>query len=459
MKDIKKIIIVIAIFIVIIVVALLILLQYAKSNENDPNKEIFEVGHETTEEVNRTYTKLTLTNDYFRVKEIVDRYYNNIATMNGKGEEIIEYEVEGEEYEAEGMNLQTYKEQEQEQAQKALYAMLGNEYIQEFQITQNNLKQKLSQDMSEEILIKNIYILENSLSINSYYIYGEKLQQGKMTEFSMLISIDSKNETFAIYLEDYMKAHNLDNYQENQNVDIKIESIEDKSYNKTTYKAITDNQVAKEYYDSYKKMLNYDTNLLYEKLDKEYQIKKFKDVEEFNNYIRANKQTLQNRNITQYNKINRGNYTQYICLDQTGKMIAFNANSLTEYSIILDTYTIDLPEFTAQYAAATEEDKVLMNIQKIFEAINDGDYKYVYNKLDATFKSNNFKTQAEFEEYAKKNFFEQNKVAAENPQKQGSIYLYDITISDSTGKDTTTKKKNFVMQLKERTDFVMSFGI
>lgn len=458
MKDMKKIIIVITIFIVIIAVALLILLQYAKHSETDPSKEIFEVGHETTQEVNRTYTKLTLTNDYFRVKEIVDRYYNNIATMNGKGEEIIEYEVEGEEYETGGTNLQTYKEQEQAQAQKALYAMLGNEYIQEFQITQDNLKQKLSQDMSEEILLKDIYILENSLSINSYYIYGEKLQQGKMNEFSMLISIDSKNETFAIYLEDYMKAHNL-NYKENQNVDIKIESIEDKSYNKTTYKAITDNQVAQEYYSNYKKMLNYNTNLLYARLDKEYQIKKFQDIEDFNNYIKTNKQTLQDRNITQYNKVNRGNYIQYICLDQTGRMIAFNANSLTDYSIILDTYTIDLPEFTTKYAAATDEDKVLMNIQKVFEAINDADYKYVYNKLDATFKNNNFKTQAEFEEYAKKNFYIQNKVAAENPKKQGSIYLYDITISDSTGKDTATKKKNFVMQLKEGTDFVMSFGI
>ena len=433
MKDMKKIIIVITIFIVIIAVALLILLQYAKHSETDPSKEIFEVGHETTQEVNRTYTKLTLTNDYFRVKEIVDRYYNNIATMNGKGEEIIEYEVEGEEYETGGTNLQTYKEQEQSQAQKALYAMLGNEYIQEFQITQDNLKQKLSQDMSEEILLKDIYILENSLSINSYYIYGEKLQQGKMNEFSMLISIDSKNETFAIYLEDYMKAHNL-NYKENQNVDIKIESIEDKSYNKTTYKAITDNQVAQEYYSNYKKMLNYNTNLLYARLDKEYQIKKFQDIEDFNNYIKTNKQTLQDRNITQYNKVNRGNYIQYICLDQTGRMIAFNANSLTDYSIILDTYTIDLPEFTTKYAAATDEDKVLMNIQKVFEAINDADYKYVYNKLDATFKNNNFKTQAEFEEYAKKNFYIQNKVAAENPKKQGSIYLYDITISDKIGR-------------------------
>lgn len=454
----KKFIILISIFIVIIIVALLILLQYMKSNTNLEN-EIFEVGHENEDNINRTYSKLTLTNDYFRVKEIVDRYYANIATMNGEGEEIIEYEVEGEEYTAGGLDLQEYNQKEQEQAKIALYAMLGNEYIQEFQITIDNVKQKLSQDMGEEILLEDIYIVENSLTVNSYYIYGKKLQQGKMVDFSMLISIDAKNETFAIYLSDYIKAHNLDNYKENQEIDTIIESVEDKTYNKTFYKAISDNQVAKEYYDNYKKLLNYDTNLLYKKLETEYQRKKFTDLEYFNNYITANKQSLQNRNITQYNKINRETYTQYVCLDQTGKMIIFNANSLTEYSIMLDTYTIDLPEYMTKYASVTDEDKVLMNIQRVFEAIDDGDYQYVYNKLDPTFRSNNFATQADFKAYVKQNFFEQNKVSAEKAEKQGTIYLYNVIISDATGKETNAKKKNFVMQLKEGTDFVMSFGI
>lgn len=458
MKDVKKIIIILTIVITITAIALLILLQYIKNSTTESRNEVDEVGHETVEEVNRTYRKLTLTNDYFRVKEIIDRYYSNIATMNGK-EEVIEYEVEDEEYGEAEASLQEYKQQEQEQAQKVLYAMLGDEYIQEFQITANNIKQKLNQDNWEKIILKDIYTLENSQAVSSYYVYGEKLQQEEINEFSMLISIDSKNETFAIYLEDYMKEHNLNSYQEKQIIDIKIESIPDKNYNHTKYKSIQDNQIAKEYYDNYKKLLNYDINLLYEKLDKEYKKKKFKDIEDFQNYIQTNKHILKSRGITKYNKINRETYTQYVCLDQTGKMIIFNANSLTEYSIILDTYTIDLPEYMTKYTSATDEDKVLMNIQRVFEAIDDGDYQYVYNKLDPTFRSNNFATQADFKAYIKQNFFEQNKVSAEKAEKQGNLYLYDITISDATGKDTNAKKKNFVMQLKEGTDFVMSFGI
>lgn len=49
------------------------------------------------------------------------------------------------------------------------------------------------------------------------------------------------------------------------------------------------------------------------------------------------------------------------------------------FTVILDTYTIDLPEFTEKYTKASDEEKVLLNIQKGFTAINDKDYRYVYN--------------------------------------------------------------------------------
>ena len=127
------------------------------------------------------------------------------------------------------------------------------------------------------------------------------------------------------------------------------------------------------------------------------------------------------------------------------------------FTVILDTYTIDLPEFTEKYTKASDEEKVLLNIQKCFTAINDKDYRYVYNKLDNTFKANNFKTLADFEKYINANFFEKNKKSASNARKQSEVYLYDIKISNIDGTSSITK--TFVMQLKENTDFVMSFGV
>ena len=109
--------------------------------------------------------------------------------------------------------------------------------------------------------------------------------------------------------------------------------------------------------------------------------------------------------------------------------------------------------------SATDEEKITLNLQKCFEAINNQDYDYVYKKLDPTFKANSFSSKEIFEKYMKANFYTSNKARASNGKKQGDIYTYDVTISDKTGENSKTFKKTFVMQLKEETDFVMSFGI
>ena len=44
-----------------------------------------------------------------------------------------------------------------------------------------------------------------------------------------------------------------------------------------------------------------------------------------------------------------------------------------DFDVILDVYTVEIPELTEQYNNSTDAEKVLMNIQKVFYAINDGD--------------------------------------------------------------------------------------
>ena len=125
------------------------------------------------------------------------------------------------------------------------------------------------------------------------------------------------------------------------------------------------------------------------------------------------------------------------------------------FSIILDTYTIDLPEFTEKYNSANENQKVALNIDKFMTAINAKDYKYAYNCLAGSFKNNYFKTEAEFENYAKANFYESNTVAYNTFETQGDLYTYSVTITDT--KTANKKQKTFIMQLGEGTEFVMSF--
>ena len=111
-------------------------------------------------------------------------------------------------------------------------------------------------------------------------------------------------------------------------------------------------------------------------------------------------------------------------------------------------------EFVEKYNSANEKTKVGLNIQKVFDAINNEDYEYVYNKLDNTFKQTNFKTVQEFKNYIIQNFSGKQLKYGEC-QQQGSLYIFNITITEGT-KQTN---KRVIMQLKDGTDFVMSFNV
>lgn len=140
-----------------------------------------------------------------------------------------------------------------------------------------------------------------------------------------------------------------------------------------------------------------------------------------------------------------------------GKYYIFKENSAFQFSIILDTYSIDLPEFIEKYESATTQEKVALNLEKVIEAINEQDYKYVYNKLNETFKKNNFDTLEKFEKYMKKNFYEENEASYLSFNEISGTYTYSVKIKDAESKKYKTK--NFVMKLGEGTEFEMSFGI
>ena len=197
-------------------------------------------------------------------------------------------------------------------------------------------------------------------------------------------------------------------------------------------------------------------DLAYEYLDDSYKEKKFGNVDNFINYINKNKKQLVQLRLNQYSYNDYNDYIQLICVDQNGHYYIFNEEYPMNYIVILDTYTIDLPEFVEQYSSSSEDRKVQFNIQKFFDAINDGDYKYAYSKLDQTYKNNNFPTQTDFENYMKTNFYAQNKLGYTSYEKNGDLYIYKMVITNGENSSQTIEKQ-FVVKLLDGTNFVMSF--
>lgn len=210
------------------------------------------------------------------------------------------------------------------------------------------------------------------------------------------------------------------------------------------------------YFNKYKNNMANNIQEAYDSLDEEYRNKRFGNINEYRIYVNNNYSKLMSATLKNYQvDTTNSDYTRYICTDNSGNYYIFRETAIMQYKLILDTYTIDLPEFIQKYNSSNENQKVALNIEKFITAINSKDYKYAYNCLAGSFKNNYFKTEAEFENYARANFYENNTVTYNNFEKQGDLFIYSVTITDA--KTENKKQKTFIMELREGTEFVMSF--
>lgn len=239
-------------------------------------------------------------------------------------------------------------------------------------------------------------------------------------------------------------------------------------YNEFEFATVTEEELMIKYLEDYKKKaLDYPEEA-YNLLDILYRNKKFGSIGNYKKYIEENKFIMENLQLTKYLINSYDGYEEYICVDQYNNYYIFRATAVMKYTLILDTYTVDLPEFTEKYNKASEQEKVALNTNKVITALNTKDYKYIYSKLADSFKNNYFENEEALKEYLVNNLFENNDVEFEKFAKEGTLYTYRIKVTKIIseeeeeryyGKNAPMKYINVVMQLNEGTDFVMSFSI
>ena len=95
----------------------------------------------------------------------------------------------------------------------------------------------------------------------------------------------------------------------------------------------------------------YNTQNAYNDLDDEYKKAKFADYNEFLNYVEINNKKYKSMSASKYSKNVYNNYNQYVCVDNNNNYYIFNQDKkdLTKFSLILDTYTVDIPQFIEKY--------------------------------------------------------------------------------------------------------------
>ena len=433
MEKLKKKIIISIITIIVIISSMIGILFYLnnKKENNIPMDNSIDKQQEIEEETIKGISN----EEFYNISNLVKQYYSIID----KSQYILN----------DGTNYSN-----DDFVKEGIYNILSKEYIKKNNVTIENVY-KYVFDVKELVNFVPIEMkVERGKIVDKYLIYGNliNMQNKKYKKEYYFVNIDKERKTFSI--EPIIQKYNdIEEIKFNST----LNDIQENKINHYSYKEYTDEDIVKQKFIDFKNMLLTKSEDVFNLLNEEYRNKKFGSYDEFKKYVDDNYERLGKIVLDRY-QIIEGNNRQYICMDKEGKYYIFIDKEDGRTEVILDTYTINIPEFVKKYNSVNEAKKVGYNIEKFFAAINDKDYKYAYSKLDENFKKNKIPSIEKFENGMEKTLFKNNKVKHENVEKKGNTYVYDITVNDANNPETIGKKMTIIMMLKEDNDFVMSFS-
>lgn len=380
---------------------------------------------------------------YFDIKMYMQKFLNNININNSQ------YKT----YDIYGNSVQLLQENEIKQK---ILNLLSNKYINEKNITIDNLYEhvKVLEEKTMYVPLETILVYDGE--IKSFLTHGlieKRKDYTVVDELYAIVNINLKAGNFSIE-PIYGNYNNIN--------EINIEKLEDtilpNDDNEWNTLYATTEEIPTEYINIYQCLALGAPEKLYELLDEEYRNSKFGSLDEFKNYIQKRKTKIKNCRLEEYKRSVIDDKVVYICIDQYENYYIISENqTLLDFDIMLDTYTIDINEFIEKYNSSDNDVKVALNIEKMIDAIQDKDYKFVYNKLNETFKNNNFKTQEDFEYFLQERFDpNEDEVSYKQYKEVAGLHTLEIEVTDADMQ--TTKKAEILMQLKENRDFVFSFS-
>lgn len=443
-KKLRKLILIFTVILIIaIIIVIYILFNFKKSKQDN---DVLEFEQNDTYVADNKIKEVSNRNKYFAVEKIINSYILYVKEINGQVDGAIYEESEKAEF----------LKQAQSEGTNIIKKMLASDYIKDTGLTDKTLisvaqKYKGSYDL----FIDNMYMIEKTTSINVYIVYAEI--SGKQANF--IIKTDTLNNGFEIYLEDFMDKYK---YSEEMNVeDVKISDtqIDVNDYNKLKLVNIDDEYMSSAYLLRFKNAVKNYPEKAYGMLDENYAKLRFGSLDNFKKYIKSNADFIDSRKMKKYQINTYDDYKQYVCLDQDENYYIFNETAIMQAGVMLDSYTIKIPQFIEKYNTATEQQKVALNINRFISAINDESYEFAYSLLADSFKANNFTTQDKFENYVKNYFFKKNSIEYQEFSSESNADIYEIVLTDKTKESSEKLSVTIIMQLQNESDFVMSFSI
>jgi len=438
-KKIKNIIYFCIIILIFFCISILWTISYLKANIKDLEDDKKEIGGNMLEDYinNETISKRT----YFDINTCMAQYLDVLNTKKS-----IYYAID------ENGNYSMIVEESE--IKNNIYNVLSSSYIENNGITIDNIYDYVSIVEEPYIYVPlEVKVLQNKENIQSFLVKGliESIELKVIDDIYAIVNIDKANSIFSV--EPISGEYN--NIEEIQVMS--LDNIVEKGV-KFKAQAISNENIAKDYINIYKRLALGRPEIIYDKLDKDYREARFENLEEFKKYIETQRKEILSIRVEKYKNIMKNDLNEYICIDKNGKYYIFKETSPLQYTVMLDNYTIPTEDFIETYNASKDEEKVVLNIEKFFMGIDDKNYGYAYGLLAESFRNNKYPAKNDFITYAEQNFFEKNKIEYVNYTEETGLYIYKIKVSDATGKNSESKQFNIIIKLNSGTDFEMSFS-
>ncbi len=259
----KKIIIMLA----IIFICMVIVVAYLKLNTSEIKDDIeVEVIPDEVEQVFKDkedkILPITNMNNIVELKTCIEKYYNAYFNQLEDSKEII-------------------------------YNCLSKKYIEEKNITENNIEIQDTELYDAYAEIYKAYIVTKNNGIDLYYVSGliRNMKSYESLEFDMAVVLDSVNNTFEIYPKDYFKEdffESLENGQINEfDFNDQIENRKDNVYVISSTKAEKYYQML---FNNIRNLISYDRQNAIDYIDYDYS--NIKTKEQLDSFYEENKRDI-----------------------------------------------------------------------------------------------------------------------------------------------------------------------
>lgn len=223
-------------------------------------------------------------------------------------------------------------------APSSIYDLLDKEYIKKYGVTKNEINEYIHSINSDTYKIKQVYKIQQKNNLSLYLVKGYEVYRNKeeIKEFGFLLKIDNKQNTFSIFLQNYIDEMKYNDINFKDEINIKLSSIK-KNYNNTFDKAnksMYDN--VKDIYTDYKRLCMFYGRYSYEVLSEKNKKEQFPNYETYVGYISNRFKEIVMSDMKKYENDKKDDKIVYTCYDNYGKKYIFNVYSYITYDVIIE---------------------------------------------------------------------------------------------------------------------------